>query len=97
METELQRVNECLEDVKNKLIAAAKAPPVVIEQKPQVTEEQIIASVTVMMDEMQKKMVKEITGKYTEAITDLDDRLTDKTETVIDTVSGKFKTVDKLV
>jgi hypothetical protein len=50
-----------------------------------------------MMDEMQKKMVKEITGKYTEAINDLDDRLTDKTETVIDTVSGKFKTVDKLV
>jgi hypothetical protein len=42
-------------------------------------------------------MVKEITGKYTEAINDLDDRLTDKTETVIDTVSGKFKTVDKLV
>jgi len=39
METELQRVNECLEDVKNKLIAAAKAAPVVIEQKPQVKEE----------------------------------------------------------
>lgn len=50
-----------------------------------------------MMDEMQKKLVKEITSKYTEAITDLDDRLTDKTETVIDTVSGKFKSVDKLV
>lgn len=41
--------------------------------------------------------MKEITAKYTEAITDLDDRLTDKTETIIETVSGKFKSVDKLV
>ena len=56
-----------------------------------------MASVTIMMEEFQKKVVKEMTGKYTEAINDLDDRLTDKTETVIDTVSGKFKTVDKLV
>ena len=56
-----------------------------------------MASVTTMIDEFHKKVVKEMTSKYTEAITDLDDRLTDKTETVIDTVSGKFKTVDKLV
>jgi hypothetical protein len=56
-----------------------------------------MASVTIMMEEFHKKVVKEMTGKYTEAINDLDDRLTDKTETVIDTVSGKFKTVDKLV
>lgn len=56
-----------------------------------------MASVTTMIDEINKKVVKEMTSKYTEAITDLDDRLTDKTETVIDTVSGKFKTVDKLV
>ena len=41
--------------------------------------------------------MKEITAKYTEAITDLDDRLTDKTDTLIETVSGKFKSVDKLV
>lgn len=41
--------------------------------------------------------MKEMAAKYTEAITDLDDRLTDKTETVIDTVSVKFKSVDKLV
>lgn len=97
METELQRVNECLEDVKAKLIAAAKAPPVIIEQKPQVTEEQIIATVTKMLDETAKKVLKEAAAKYTEAIDDLDARLTEKTETVIDTVSAKFKSTDKLV
>lgn len=97
MEIELQRVNDCLEDVKAKLIAAAQAPPVIIEQKPQLTEEQVVAMVTRMLEETSKTLLKETAAKYTEAINDLDDRLTDKTETVIDTVTVKFKGTDKML
>ena len=97
METELQRVNDCLEDVKAKLIAAAQAPPVIIEQKPQLTEEQVIATVTRMLEETSKRLLKETAAKYTEAINDLDERLTEKTETVIETVIAKFKGTDKIV
>lgn len=61
------------------------------------TEEQIIATVTKMLDETAKKVLKEASALYTEAIDDLDARLTEKTETVIDTVSAKFKSTDKLV
>jgi hypothetical protein len=50
-----------------------------------------------MLEETAKRVLKETAAKYTEAINDLDERLTEKTETVIDTVTAKFKGTDKMV
>ena len=56
-----------------------------------------MASVSKVLEEATKKVLKEANAHSTEVVTDLDDRLTDKTENVIDTVSTKFQQIDKLV
>jgi hypothetical protein len=50
-----------------------------------------MASVSKVVEEATKKVLKEANAHSTEVVTDLDDRLTDKTENVIDTVSTKFQ------
>ena len=56
-----------------------------------------MASVSKVLEEATKKVLKEANAHSTEVVTDLDDRLTDKTENIIDTVSTKFQQIDKLV